>query len=74
MVLSQANPGWDRVEFPKPVFHGDTLRIETEVDRLRESRSRTNAGIVTFIRRACNQYDELVASCVRHALVLKKPS
>ncbi len=42
-----ANLGWDEVRFPKPVFHGDTLRIETEVAELRDSRSRPDAGIVT---------------------------
>src|SRR3546814_3372777 len=37
---SVAYLGWDEVRFPRPVFHGDTLRIETEVLELRESRSR----------------------------------
>ena len=68
-----ANLGWDEVRFPKPVFHGDTLRVETEVAHCRESRSRPNAGIVTFLHRAYNQHDELVASCTRLALVLKRP-
>ena len=35
-----ANLGWDEVRFPKPLFHGDTVRVETEVAELRESRSR----------------------------------
>ena len=39
-----ANLGWDEVRFPKPLFHGDTVRVETEVIELRESRSRPNAG------------------------------
>ncbi len=50
-----ANLGWDEVRFPKPVHVGDTLRTETEVHEMRESRSRPDAGIVTFIHRACNQ-------------------
>ncbi len=69
-----ANLGWDEVRFPKPVFHGDTLRIETEVAELRESKSRPNAGIVTFIHRAFNQRNELVAHCRRSGLQLKKPA
>ncbi|HEY0421555.1 MAG TPA: MaoC family dehydratase [Acetobacteraceae bacterium] len=69
-----ANLGWDEVRFPKPVFHGDTLRIETEVAELRESRSRPNAGIVTFIHRAYNQRGELVAQCRRSGLQLKRPA
>jgi acyl dehydratase len=68
-----ANLGWDEVKFPKPVFHGDTLHIETEVIELRESRSRPNAGIVTFLHRAYNQRDELVAHCKRSGLQLKRP-
>ena len=69
-----ANLGWDEVRFPKPVFVGDTLRIETEVAALRPSKSRPNAGIATFIHRAFNQRDEEVASCKRHALLLKRGS
>ena len=67
-----ANLGWDEVRFPKPVFHGDTLRIETEVSDLRASKSRPNAGIVTFIHRAYNQRNELVAHCKRSGLQLKR--
>src|SRR4051812_39463544 len=69
-----ANLGWDEVRFPKPVFHGDTIRGETEVLELRESRSRQNAGIVTFVHRAYNQRGELVAHCKRSGLQLKRPA
>lgn len=68
-----ANLGWDEVRFPKPVFHGDTLRIETEVVDLRDSKSRPDAGIVTFLHRAYNQKNDLVASCKRSGLQRKKP-
>ena len=68
-----ANLGWDEVRFPKPVFHGDTLHIETEVLELRESKSRPDQGIVTFAHRAYNQHEELVASCKRSGLQRKKP-
>ena len=67
-----ANLGWDEVRFPAPVFIGDTLRIETEVTDLRESKSRPEAGIVTFTHRAYNQRDELVASCKRSGLQHKR--
>jgi acyl dehydratase len=69
-----ANLGWDEVRFPAPVFVGDTLRIETEVVELRMSKSRPNAGIVTFLHRAYNQDDILVASCKRAGLQRKMPS
>jgi len=68
-----ANLGWDEVRFPAPVFPGDTLHFETEVTGMRQSRSRPNAGIVTFTHRAFNQRDELIASCKRFALMLKRP-
>lgn len=69
-----ANLGWDEVRFPKPLFHGDTVRVETEVIALRESKSRPNAGIVTFMHRTYNQHGDLVAHCLRSALQLRKPA
>lgn len=69
-----ANLGWDEVRFPKPVFIGDTLNIVTEVLELRESKSRPDAGIVTFLHQAFNQRGELVASCKRTGLQRKKPA
>jgi len=68
-----ANLGWDEVRFPKPVFHGDTIHVVTEVIDLRESKSRPDQGVVTFMHRAYNQKDELVASCKRAGLQLKRP-
>lgn len=68
-----ANLGWDEVRFPAPVFPDDTLHFETEVTGMRESNSRPNAGIVTFTHRGFNQRDELVASCKRFALMMKRP-
>lgn len=67
-----ANLGWDEVRFPRPVFHGDTIRVETEIIELRESRSRPNAGIVTFLHRAYNQKGELVGQCKRTGLQLRR--
>jgi acyl dehydratase len=69
-----ANLGWDEVRFPKPVFVGDTLNIVTEVVELRDSKSRPDAGIVTFRHEAYNQRGELVASCKRSGLQRRKPA
>ena len=69
-----ANLGMDEVRFPKPVFHGDTLRVESEVLELRESKSRPSQGIVVFVHRAINQRGEIVAQCKRSALMQKKPT
>lgn len=67
-----ANLGYDKLVMPKPVFIGDTLRAESEVVGLKESKSRPNAGIVTFLHRAINQRDEIVCQCERSALLKKK--
>ena len=74
MGTAIANLGWEDARFPRPVFHGDTLRIETEVAEKRESRSRPDAGVVTFVHRAYNQNEELVGSCRRVALMRKRPA
>ncbi|HJS12276.1 MaoC family dehydratase [Sphingopyxis sp.] len=68
-----ANLGYDKLVMPKPVFIGDTLRAETEVIGLKESKSRSNAGIITFLHRAINQRDEVVCQCERSALIKKVP-
>jgi acyl dehydratase len=68
-----ANLGWDEVRFPLPLFHGDTIHVQTEVLELRDSRSRPDNGIVIFEHRAYNQTDQLVGVCKRSALMLRKP-
>jgi acyl dehydratase len=68
-----ANLGMEDVKFPKPLFHGDTIRVETEIVALRASKSRPDQGIVTFEHRAYNQKEELVATCKRMGLQRKKP-
>ena len=69
-----ANLGWEEVRFPKPVFVGDTLRCETVVVAVRESKSQPDRGIVTLEHHAFNQRNEEVAACRRAALMLKKPA
>lgn len=68
-----ANLGWDEVRFPSPVFHGDTINVVSEVIELRDSKSRPEAGIVTFLHQAFNQRGQMVASCKRSGLQRKKP-
>lgn len=69
-----ANLGWDEVRFPKPLFHGDTIRVESEVLMMRPSKSRPGQGIVEFMHRAYNQHDVLVGHCRRQALMLGRPA
>lgn len=67
-----ANLGMNDVTFPHPLFHGDTLRVETEVLSVRESKSKPDRGIVEFEHRGYNQNDILVARCTRQAMMRKK--
>lgn len=69
-----ANLGYDKVIMPKPVFIGDTLRVETEVVELRDSKSRPQNGIVTFRHQTLNQSNEVVCECLRTALLMRKPA
>ncbi|MDA8102258.1 MAG: MaoC family dehydratase [Nitrospiraceae bacterium] len=69
-----ANLGFERVDFPNPVFAGDTIWVETEVISARESKSRPNAGIVVVEHRGYNQRDELICQCRRAAFMRKRPT
>jgi acyl dehydratase len=69
-----ANLGMSDVRFPKPIFHGDTIRVTTQVKAKRESNSRPGQGIVTFVHHAYNQHDDLVAICERNALMKGRPA
>ncbi|MTD55452.1 MaoC family dehydratase [Amycolatopsis pithecellobii] len=69
-----ANLGFGKIEFPAPVFHGDTIRVETVVKARRESKSRSSAGVVTFEHTGYNQHGTAVARCERSALMLRCPA
>ena len=69
-----ANLGYDKLVMPKPVFIGDTLRAETEVIALKESKSRPDAGVVTFLHRCLNQRNEVVCQTERTALLKRSSS
>jgi acyl dehydratase len=66
------NLGMTDTVFPHPLFHGDTVRVETEVKSVRESKSKPDRGIVEFEHRAYNQDDKLVARTVRQAMMMRK--
>src|SRR5690606_6915362 len=69
---TSANLGMTDTSFPHPLFHGDTVSVETEVVSIRESRSKPDRGIVAFEHRAFNQTGVLVAKCTRQAMIMKK--
>ncbi|HEV7254569.1 MAG TPA: MaoC family dehydratase [Mesorhizobium sp.] len=68
------NLGMTDMSFPHPVFHGDTIRVETEVVSARPSRSKPDRGIAEFRHRAFNQDGVLVAQCLRQTMLLKRPA
>ncbi len=69
-----AQVGMGDIAFPAPVFHGDTIRVETEVIDSRASKSRPDAGVVVFEHRAHNQRDELVCRARRTGLMHRRPA
>ena len=67
-----ANLGMTDVRFPKPVFHGDTIKVRTVVESIRDSRSRPEVGLVEFRHTAYNQRGEEVAACRRTAMMRRR--
>lgn len=68
-----ANLGYENITHPHPLFHGDTVYVETEITAARESKSRPNAGIVTMKHIGRNQEGAIVVEVTRSALFLKRP-
>ncbi|MDZ7670041.1 MAG: MaoC family dehydratase [Gammaproteobacteria bacterium] len=68
------NLGFDKTTFPNPVFIGDTIRVQTTVVDKRESRSKPDRGVVTFEHQGINQRDEVVCSCTRGAMMMRRPA
>jgi acyl dehydratase len=66
------NLGFEEVTFPKPVFHGDTIHVRTEILDRRLSKKRGDSGIVFFRHQGINQRDEVVCSCRRAGLMLRR--
>jgi acyl dehydratase len=67
------NLGYERITFPNPVFHGDTLKGRTRILNKRESKSRDDSGIVWFEHIGVNQRDQVVCEMVRVGLMAKRP-
>lgn len=68
-----ANLGYENIKHPNPMFHGDTVYVETEITGSRESKSRPDSGIVTMKHTGRNQNGEIVVEVTRSALFLKRP-
>ncbi|MCP4427973.1 MAG: MaoC family dehydratase [Chloroflexi bacterium] len=66
------NLGWDEVRLPAPVYEGDTIYAQSEVLRMRESKSRPNRGIVTVKTMGYNQDGVVVLTFKRTIMVYKR--
>lgn len=66
------NLGFEKVEFPHPVFVGDTITAETTVVSARRSASRPGHGIVLFEHVGRNQRGEVVCRAMRNAMMLTR--
>ena len=66
------NLGFDKTTFPNPVFLGDTIRVQTRVIDRRESQTKQDRGIITFEHIGKNQRQEIVCSCTRGAMMMRK--
>ena len=69
-----ANLGYEKVVHPNPVFHGDTLTVETTVLEKRESRSKPDRGIVRLKHIGRKQDGAVVVELERSVMFLKRPS
>jgi itaconyl-CoA hydratase len=68
-----ANLGYENINHPHPLFHGDTVYVETEIVAKRESKSRPDCGIITMKHIGRNQHGTVVLEVTRSALFLKRP-
>ena len=68
-----ANLAYEKVVHPHPLFHGDTVYVETEVLDKRESRSQPDRGIVRLKHIGRNQDGVVVIEVERLVLFLKRP-
>jgi acyl dehydratase len=67
-----ANLATEGLSHPNPVFHGDTLFVESEVLEVKPSNSKPDRGVVKVHTRAFNQDGVLVAEFKRLVLVPRK--
>jgi len=69
-----ANLGYEKVTHPNPVFHGDTLYVETEVLDKRPSNSRPDCGVIRLKHSGFKSDSIIVIKFERIVLFLKRPS
>lgn len=60
------------ITFPNPVFPGDTLRAQTKILGKKESKTRPDRGVVEFLHEGFNQRGELVVTCSRKGMMVRR--
>ena len=65
--------GVDGIEWPQPVYPGDTIQVEIEVQAIRPSQSRPTHGIVKLKTTARNQHGEVVFIVTPNCWVPRRP-
>jgi len=73
-VTGTIGMGFDEMLWPRPVYPGDELRIETEVLEMRPSKRRPDRGLIKFLTRTLNQNDEIVQELIANAMVPRRPA
>jgi acyl dehydratase len=63
----------DELRWPNPVRPGDTLRLETEILDVRQSRSKPDRGIIRIRNVTTNQRDEIVQTFIAFVMVRRRP-
>ena len=66
--------GVEAIRWPRPVYPGDVLRVESEVVEVRPSRSNPERGIVRVRSTTLNQDDQPVMIQTASVLVPRRPS
>jgi acyl dehydratase len=68
-----AGMGWDELRLPNAVRPGDELDLESTVLEMRESKSKSDRGIVRTRVHLRNQRRETVMECYSNILVARRP-
>ena len=66
--------GFDEFRWPRPVRPGDTLRVESEILEVRESKSRPQQGMIKVRTTTLNQDGEAVQVFVGNLVVPRRPA
>lgn len=68
-TASLGSPGIDELRWLKPVYPGDTLRVEAELIEKRQSKSKPHMGFTKSRQTVFNQHDEPVLSMISNGIV-----